>query len=129
MNNPIQLTSKAWAVTVPEDAYNFEVYQGTMDRCLIYQTDDNIDDFFPTVPVGDWQILGIAEDIKESKAQKIVDKIRYKDPFTGAAQTRYSHYSSTITILATTALESLFSLLKSHSLDPSTTLIILKQEV
>lgn len=117
-----ELTSKAIAVTIPEDA-NIETAFIASERyspTLVYKTKTSLTSVHISLPLGNWQILDRADWLEEDQWKGIVAYIPY-----GNLQ-RWRDYSGNESFCLS-ATESGLSLLKSKGLNPDTTLILIKQ--
>ena len=123
----IHLTEKAWAIEVPENAHGFKIVNSdnNMGQALFFFVGVGLD--FKRLPEGTWSILGLSSDLTEDQWMEVVEKYhlqeKYKDYFTQPN----SDLCAAFCPVFSTAKESGYSLLKSLSLDPDTTLILIKQ--
>ena len=125
----IHLTNNYWGITVPENIWTYglgiaAMYKGKPYLC--YDTLGQFDDTRVWLPPGSYSIVGIAKDLTEGKAGEIVEEFRDEWGFFGYKN--YSKEFSPLDVNVEKATTSLSSLLRSKSLAPETTLIILKTE-
>jgi len=84
-----------------------------------------------TLPPGTWQIIGKASELLGSQVKEIVEQVRYKlidRLYYETSYKRYGKYSAGAASVYEKAIESFQSLLASHDLKASETLILKREK-
>lgn len=124
-----ELTDKSIAVQVPEGAYRYDI----VDPNFLLFTWNNANRKSIQLPSGSWQILGKAKELTDDQWKSIVDDISFlrPNPYNierdEVVECWQDYTDETEQLVCYTPTESGLSLLKSKSLNPGTTLILIKQ--
>lgn len=116
----VELLDGVIGVVVPEDANNFEVYDNNVigGKCLMYLrgNPDYACEYSTNFPEGQWQILGLGNQLTEEQWEGVVDSKMEGRELWKSYETSYTAFHN--------ATESGLSLLKSKGLKPQNTLIL-----
>jgi hypothetical protein len=131
MNEIKNLIGEYNAVPMPNDADNVELHQEPGKSYLTYHTGMGTEDYDilrEPLPPGEWELIGLSDQISEGEAEKIVER----DYFDGIGY-QYANYGVkrkwTFGNRYNSARNSLMSLLKSKGLNRAAIIKRKKQDI